>query len=588
MKNPFFLKYLPLLLAAFFASPAYATPCDDAQEYEKVLSLCVKEAQKGRQESIKKLADACATAKDTESAEKWQALYERRPEAITAMSMYWIHKKDFDMALRWLDLLPDYPGITETRAEIWLLSERSLSPLLEKELHDCVLAGSYRAMFIEGRFALRRGDEKRALAHFRKAAEGYAPSSVWIDVLEGKDVETEGLEPELLYLFSLKGLPGDEKREEAGKSAALGGYAQARVHAFENSFPGFLPEERREALRALALQMHDGAAMELAADIRDKDEDAAWRAVEIAALAGNPRAIYMCAMRGEDFPPSPEASRKRAEELNRLVFSPQCPEDIKKSAARWLAFFLASGAPPLDAADPALADRLGTIADLKDGDAFYLAVLHDGSGNRESALTWYEEAAKSGEKAYLHEVAKKAWEFGLPEEEAFALSARAAESGYPPSMLMFSRILEKNGKMADAAAFLFTAADALCPEALYSRALAGLSGKVVRSHEQITEDLVLALSGGFAEAGYVLADLYGRGKCVPRDPALSAKYAHRAALDGVPRAMTLIGRYALEGFGMKRDRSFAAKWLSKAAGKGDRDAADICRRENFEFELPLS
>ncbi len=69
-----------------------------------------------------------------------------------------------------------------------------------------------------------------------------------------------------------------------------------------------------------------------------------------------------------------------------------------------------------------------------------------------------------------------------------------------------------------------------------------------------------------------LANLYGQGQGVPRDPARAAAWIRRAATLGDPRAQVELGLAFENGQGVPRDPQIAADWFRRAADQGDATA----------------
>lgn len=87
-------------------------------------------------------------------------------------------------------------------------------------------------------------------------------------------------------------------------------------------------------------------------------------------------------------------------------------------------------------------------------------------------------------------------------------------------------------------------------------------------------ELWLALAEqGNTTAMINLANLYAQGQGVPRDPAVAADWARKAAERGDPRAQLDLGEAYESGAGVPRDNREAARWFRQAAGQGDADAA---------------
>lgn len=103
----------------------------------------------------------------------------------------------------------------------------------------------------------------------------------------------------------------------------------------------------------------------------------------------------------------------------------------------------------------------------------------------------------------------------------------------------------------------------------------GLLGKLLRafrpagkSKEDI-QRLTAAAEAGDVAAQYELAMLYGLGKDVERDDALSLEWGRKAAEQGVPPAQGQLGGCYFKGAGVPQDDAQAVVWFRKGAEQGD-------------------
>jgi TPR repeat protein len=78
-----------------------------------------------------------------------------------------------------------------------------------------------------------------------------------------------------------------------------------------------------------------------------------------------------------------------------------------------------------------------------------------------------------------------------------------------------------------------------------------------------------AASAGDAESQYALAQMYGSGSGVPRDPAAAALWLQKAANQGHANAQFSLGTSYLLGDGVPKSATSAIEWLNKSAQQGN-------------------
>ncbi|WP_158559759.1 MULTISPECIES: nuclear transport factor 2 family protein [unclassified Herbaspirillum] len=78
-----------------------------------------------------------------------------------------------------------------------------------------------------------------------------------------------------------------------------------------------------------------------------------------------------------------------------------------------------------------------------------------------------------------------------------------------------------------------------------------------------------AAAAGDAESQYTLAQMYGSGSGVPRDPAAAALWLQKAANQGHANAQFSLGTSYLLGDGVPKSAALAIEWLNKSAQQGN-------------------
>jgi TPR repeat protein len=78
-----------------------------------------------------------------------------------------------------------------------------------------------------------------------------------------------------------------------------------------------------------------------------------------------------------------------------------------------------------------------------------------------------------------------------------------------------------------------------------------------------------AAAAGDAESQYTLAQMYGSGSGVPRDPAAAALWLQKAANQGHANAQFSLGTSYLLGDGVPKSTALAIEWLNKSARQGN-------------------
>ena len=103
----------------------------------------------------------------------------------------------------------------------------------------------------------------------------------------------------------------------------------------------------------------------------------------------------------------------------------------------------------------------------------------------------------------------------------------------------------------------------------------GLLGKLLRAFrpagksEEDIQELKAAAEAGDAAAQYELAMMYGLGKDVERDDALTLEWGRKAAGNGHPEAQLRMGQCCLHGtHDQPQDLAQAVEWFRKAAEQG--------------------
>ena len=593
----FVLSFLLLMSGMAYAMPD--TACRDSYivfekgetSQEQILAICQPAAENGDASAAWRTGKVYEKTGNWEAATHWYEVGSEWPEASVRLGLYWVQKGDFDKAAFFFNKAGDYPQAVEAYVAALFKVGKQPDAQTIKRLEASAAHGSAQAQYLIGKYFFLTGQKSQAAKYFKLAATAvYDPAIAWNHLLQGNiiqayDAATEG---ELFWVIANDKAASPEIQIKSALKAREMNVPEALYAFFKSdAFAALEKEDKKRILEQLSGLMYADAAQALATLLVGEDQKKAWDMLSFSAMLGNKRAYYMEVMRGEAFPPYPPQTERRAKQLNEIAFNKEMPEDIQQQAQKWLAHYFLEGVPPQTAPNPELADKIAEKIHFTDEEAFEYGNIHLTMKRPEYARKWFLQASKSSNKVLQYELSRALWETG-DKDISEELVIKSAEGGYAPAMFMFSRILEQHGKIKDSYAFLYGAADKDYPIALYTRAMLGLSGKVVRSGQQIVEDLNLALAGGFAEAGLVFSKLHAEGKFVPKDSSKSAKYAHAAALKGSPEAMLTIGVYALKGFGMKIDRTFAAMWLSRAASTGSKEAADICRKEGFVFELPNS
>ena len=81
---------------------------------------------------------------------------------------------------------------------------------------------------------------------------------------------------------------------------------------------------------------------------------------------------------------------------------------------------------------------------------------------------------------------------------------------------------------------------------------------------------------GDSDAQYDLAMRYWEGKeGAPKDDSKAFYWAKKAAEQGNAYAQYTVGQFYLRGFGLKKDRNEAVRWLTVAKNNGSREAAAL-------------
>jgi len=78
-----------------------------------------------------------------------------------------------------------------------------------------------------------------------------------------------------------------------------------------------------------------------------------------------------------------------------------------------------------------------------------------------------------------------------------------------------------------------------------------------------------AAAAGDAESQYALAQMYGSGSGLPRDPAAAALWLQKAANQGHANAQFSLGTSYLLGDGVPKSTALAIEWLNKSARQGN-------------------
>ena len=94
---------------------------------------------------------------------------------------------------------------------------------------------------------------------------------------------------------------------------------------------------------------------------------------------------------------------------------------------------------------------------------------------------------------------------------------------------------------------------------------AGLGGALSPAVAKVAD----AASAGDAESQYALAQMYGSGSGVPRDPAAAALWLQKAAHQGHSNAQFSLGTSYLLGDGVPKSTASAIEWLNKSAQQGN-------------------
>jgi len=266
---------------------------------------------------------------------------------------------------------------------------------------------------------------------------------------------------------------------------------------------------------------------------------------------------------------------------------------------------------------------LESAAGAGNGDAArFLALTYDGYGggvpmDGESAMRWYEEAARLGDAHASFVVGTKLFEGETPEgqtpegqQRGFELIEHAAALGFPHACGYLGEFLARQSISRDdvleeqafpllrlgAVRGDYDAARILAwmlgivggrehlREAAYwyrraahrnARAARGLGlaygrGRgVERNDEAAAAWLARAAEDGDAEAAAYLADGFLRGCGIPRDTMLAVDLAERAAGNGIGLGARLLGEIHTDGLGVPRDEYAAAAWYRKGAELGD-------------------
>lgn len=254
--------------------------------------------------------------------------------------------------------------------------------------------------------------------------------------------------------------------------------------------------------------------------------------------------------------------------------------------------------------------------------ARFLAITYDGYGggvpkSAETAMRWYEEAARLGDAHASFVVGVKLFEGESPEgmtpegrQRGLELIERAAALGFPHACghlgtrlareaagcdelveeLAFpllrlgavrgdsdaawtlARLLEEMGgreRLREAAYWHLVAARKDCRSARALGLAYGHGRGVERSDEAGAAWLARAAEEGSPEAAAQLAGFFLHGFGVPRDPLLAARLAAHAADEGVGLGARILGEIHTDGLGVPRDDELAAAWYRRGAELGD-------------------
>lgn len=233
--------------------------------------------------------------------------------------------------------------------------------------------------------------------------------------------------------------------------------------------------------------------------------------------------------------------------------------------------------------------------------------------NRETAMRWYEEAARLGDAHGCFVAGRRvldedptsegqlrglelveraaalgfphacgflgrfrAWEAGsrrdLLEERAFPLLRLGAVRGDDQAAWTLACLLEMVGgpEGLREAAYWFHLIARRDERAARSLGFAyGRGAGVEQSDETATAWLALAAEEGDGEAAAQLARCFLDGCGVPRDPVVAASLAERAAAAGFGPGARLLGEIHTDGLGVPRDAAAAATWYRTGAEMGD-------------------
>jgi len=170
---------------------------------------------------------------------------------------------------------------------------------------------------------------------------------------------------------------------------------------------------------------------------------------------------------------------------------------------------------------------------------------------------------------------------GVPRDpaKARALYMQAANAGDAYGQFAFARLLEGEGRFAEAADLYRKAADQghLGASLRYGRLLADGNG-ISRDPREAQKRLRHAADGGLPEAalalGDLLAQLAGRGE-LPRTAETATQIVEcyrRAADAGLPAAQFKLGNAFFAGTGVGRDFAQAERWYRRAAQQGHAEA----------------
>ena len=248
--------------------------------------------------------------------------------------------------------------------------------------------------------------------------------------------------------------------------------------------------------------------------------------------------------------------------------------------------------------------------------ARFLALAYDGYGegvpqSHETAMRWYEEAARLGDAHSCFVVGVELFDGETPEgwPRGLELIERAAERGFPPACGYLGGYLARQedprGDLLEERAVPLLRLGAVRGDPDAARTLAGLledSGGperqeaaywlyrharrdaasarmlglaygrglgVEKSVKAATGWLALAAEGGDAEAAAHLAYRFLHGSGVPRDPLLAAVFAERAADARIGLGARLLGEIHTDGLGVPRSDERAAEWYGRGAALGD-------------------